>query len=177
MKNPYQIDWLNNQVYIEAYTPHQEEVKVITISLDKLEKAKQGKHWTLKRKANSFYARSILIDDQGNRKEIYLHRFLTDCPDDLVVDHLSGDTLDNRNENLRICTRQANNQNANIRKDNKTGWKGVTIKNGKFVASIRVNKKKKHLGTFSTLQEAVAAYWEASWVYHPHVDKNALPFI
>lgn len=177
MKNAYQIDWLNNQVYIEANTPHHEEVKVITISLDKLEKAKQGKLWTLKRKGSSLYARSIVIDGQGNRQEMYLHRFLTDCPDHLVVDHLSGDTLDNRNENLRICTRQANNQNATIRKDNKTGWKGVTIKKGKFVAAIRVNKKKIHLGTFKTLQEAVGAYWEASRMYHPHVDKNALPFI
>jgi hypothetical protein len=177
LKNSYRIDENNQLAYIDAFTPHNKECKVITISLDKLEMTCRGHLWTLHKKGNLLYARSIVVDDEGNKKDMYLHRYLTDCPDELVVDHRSGVTLDNHNENLRVCTRQGNNENAKIRKDNKTGCKGVTARKGKFVAAIRVNKKKIHLGTYSNVEAASNAYWEANRKYHNHTDLNALPFI
>lgn len=44
-------------------------------------------------------------------KKVRLHRYITDCPSDLVVDHINGNTLDNRLKNLRVCTRLENNRN------------------------------------------------------------------
>ena len=50
----------------------------------------------------------------------FLHRIVMGEPEDLVVDHINGDPLDNRRENLRIVTQQENNMNLSMRKTNKT---------------------------------------------------------
>ena len=43
-----------------------------------------------------------------NRKVILLHRFLTECPNDKVVDHINHNKKDNRRRNLRIITQKEN---------------------------------------------------------------------
>ena len=54
-----------------------------------------------------------------------MHRFLLSPPDEMDVDHRNGDTLDNRRENLRICTHLENGQNQMKHKTNTSGYKGV----------------------------------------------------
>lgn len=44
-------------------------------------------------------------------KKIYLHRFLMDSPEGLIVDHINHQTLDNRRENLRVVTHSENMKN------------------------------------------------------------------
>lgn len=82
------------------------------------------------------------------------------------IDHINGDVHDNRRCNLRLTSRLGNNQNARRRSDNKTGYKGVTIRKDKFRAKIKVDGKQLHLGTFSTVEEAYHAYCEAAKRYH-----------
>jgi HNH endonuclease len=75
------------------------------------------------------------------------------------IDHINLIKIDNRICNLREATRQQNVWNSPLRSDNTTGYKGVTAtKSGKFEAGIKVNGKKKHLGTFDTELAAHAAY-------------------
>ena len=65
-----------------------------------------------------------------------------------VVDHINGDSMDNRKSNLRICTQKQNAQN-----NRKPGvFTGVNYnkQNGKWVARISHNYKSKQLGTFKT---------------------------
>lgn len=53
---------------------------------------------------------------------------------------------------------QSTNQRSPI---GKTGYKGVTFRNGKFVATISIKSRMKHLGTYTTPEEANLVYLEA----------------
>jgi hypothetical protein len=75
------------------------------------------------------------------------------------IDHINGDRLDNRIENLRQVTNQQNQKNRFKSKANKSGFNGVHrhYDGGKWVAAISVNGKSKHLGLFEKINDAVSA--------------------
>ena len=76
-----------------------------------------------------------------------------------IIDHINGNGMDNRWDNLRLVTHQQNMENIKkMRPDNTTGYRGVHKWHGKYRAKIVVNKKQIHLGTFSTAEEAAKAY-------------------
>lgn len=87
-----------------------------------------------------------------------------------VVDHINRDTLDNRKENLRLCSLYQNGLNKGLYRNNKSGYKGVSIRKdkikNKYAAYIRFNKKLKHLGFFPTLELAATAYNDAATKFH-----------
>ncbi len=86
----------------------------------------------------------------------------------LLIDHINGDTKDNRIENLRAVSRSQNNQNSKIGVNNKSGAIGVHfLKQGqKWRAEITSNGKKQHLGVFSDKDEAIKARKEAEIKYN-----------
>jgi hypothetical protein len=85
------------------------------------------------------------------------------------IDHINGIKSDNRISNLRDVTRSENNQNRKAHnKNNKNSAMGVRQNHiGKYVAAITINRKAIHLGCFSTIEEASAAYKKAKAEYHP----------
>src|SRR6185436_6477528 len=58
------------------------------------------------------------VRSNGIRKRIYMHNEIMKPPPTLEVDHISGDTLDNRRENLRLVGECAQHQNRAIAKNN-----------------------------------------------------------
>lgn len=74
-----------------------------------------------------------------------------------VVDHINGDTLDNRLINLRAVTFAENNKNLAKNRRATLRINGVYLKNGKYYARITSNFKNIHLGVFSDFFEAVCA--------------------
>lgn len=76
------------------------------------------------------------------------------------IDHINGDTTDNRISNLRKATPTQSNQN---KKSYGKLLKGVRAsRDGGFAASIKVDGKKKELGWFATEQAAHDAYRSAA---------------
>ena len=80
-------------------------------------------------------------------------------PSNKEIDHADRNKANNKIENLRCCSRSQNCQNPSMRNNNTSGHTGVcwhkTRK--KWSAYITINGKKRHLGWFNTLEEAIAA--------------------
>ena len=105
------------------------------------------------------YARRTLI--KNNKKAgILMHREILNPLKGKEIDHINHNVLDNRKENLRICTRAENQWNRSINLNNKVNLKGVSLKkgSGKWLAQIQKLGKKIHIGYYSTPQEAAIAY-------------------
>lgn len=96
----------------------------------------------------------------GKRTWIYMHRQIMNAPKTLEVDHINGNKLDNRRENLRLCTRAQNRRNNNMQMNNVSGFKGVSWakRDQKWRAKIRVDGRTIHIGNFEDPKEAARAY-------------------
>lgn len=83
-----------------------------------------------------------------------------------LIDHIDGDKLNNRRDNLRLANYQENAYNAGLYGNNTTGYRGVYRLGPKhrqpFAAAITVNRKKMHLGCFPTAEAAADAYERAA---------------
>lgn len=93
-------------------------------------------------------------------------------PDGMEIDHINGRRTDNRLQNLRVVTRSDNMRNQKRRRDNKTGYIGVTWEKrlGKYRAGISTEGVRQHLGIFDTAEEASAAYLRAARQLGFHVN-------
>lgn len=92
-----------------------------------------------------------------------LARLLMRAPAGTDVDHISGDKLDNRKSNLRVCTRSENLRNSSHHSDSQSPYKGCCYCKSKrspkkWVAHIWFNDRLHNLGYFHTPEEAARAY-------------------
>lgn len=151
---------LINEDYAEIvlYNRKNQEVGRTKIDKDDIDKATKYK-WYLDK--NGY------VVCKNNKVFLLLHRYLTNCPEKMTVDHEDHDTLNNMKSNLRICSNSQNNMNKSNRKDNKSGLRGVSYsKRDKcWISSINVNKQRIVLGYFKDKQEAFSARLEAEKKY------------
>lgn len=96
----------------------------------------------------------------AGRSTYYLHRFVTDAPPDLVVDHRFHNPLDNRKGMLRLCTTAQNNLNRRPRRKATSQYKGVTLckKTGKWIVQCGRNGSRVFLGKYQTEIDAARVY-------------------
>lgn len=95
-----------------------------------------------------------------------------DIPEGIEIDHINGNKLDNRIENLRAVSHMVNMRNQKKRKDNSSGEMGISYytKIKKWVARCSVNGKEQYLGCFLTKEAAIQARLVAltNIGYHPN---------
>lgn len=114
--------------------------------------------------ANNYAARKFYYGKKDNKwitKYIRLHQFILN-EFNKEIDHINGNRLDNRKENLRFCDRTLNNANIGLKRNNTSGYKGVRKNKqiNKWFASISAYKKVYYLGSFENKIDAAKAYNE-----------------
>jgi len=136
---------------------------IILIDDEDYDKIK-GYTWSIAlrgRLSKTFYISGYKHKSGRNAYRPFLHRLIMDCPDGFCVDHINGNALDNRKQNLRICTQQQNSFNSN-KQNIKTSsvYKGVTFDKArnKYQAQIKINYKHKIIGRYETEDQAAIAY-------------------
>lgn len=90
------------------------------------------------------------------------------------IDHINGVFEDNRISNLRVVSNSLNQRNTAMRSNNTSGVNGVYYreKYDRWVASICLNGKNKHIGYFKTIEEAAKARKEEA-EKHGYTDRHA----
>jgi hypothetical protein len=101
---------------------------------------------------NGYAGRTMKVG--GKQRTVFMHRELLGlAPGDPDVDHVNGDTLDNRRANLRVCTHAQNHQNRHDRPHRGATWHA---RDKRWVAHVRLDGRQHHLGYFATRHEAAA---------------------
>jgi hypothetical protein len=122
--------------------------------------------------AKNNYATADWKNYPGGRRKVRLHRFLLMGIDDdplKVVDHINGDTLDNRRCNLRILSKGANvAHRANLNANNTSGARGVywCETNKRWIACIQHNEHVWWKQSFEDKDEAVREIEKQRKVYN-----------
>ena len=116
-------------------------------------------------RAQSFYARRTRVVSDG-WQTILMHRFILDTPNYLETDHINHNTLDNRRENLRNCTRAQNKINKRVYSNNKLGIKGISMDRSSYRVQIWAGKKLVFSKNFPTLEKAINARNKAYTKFH-----------
>ena len=163
MKNPYEIRGDTTVIFIKRRNGDVYECLIDTADLARLQET--GGSWCVdlpynpKDFARKPYAIRNAAKEGGGREFVKLHRFLTDAPLGKVVDHIDGDTLNNRQSNLRVTDAFGNAQNIQeASRNSTTGILNVHYDKSrdKWVAAVMRNGST-FRKRYNTVEEATAA--------------------
>lgn len=110
-------------------------------------------------------------------RQYYCHRIIWEMFNGTIdrsirIDHISNVTqdfpADNRIENLQICSNMQNTQKKLLRRDSKSGFKGVNWnkESKKWIVRIMAEGKSKFIGRFEDKIKAAQSYDQAAQLYH-----------
>lgn len=131
------------------------------------------------------YRRDIYLVVDNTEYRVTYHRlcwflyYNEVVPKDVQVDHINNIKDDNRINNLQLCSNDQNIKKQSVRKDNKTGYKGISLgvdwHRGKkyeyFYCTIMVDKKLYRIGRFKDVKIAATYYDSANRFYFKEFSK------
>jgi HNH endonuclease len=119
--------------------------------------------WGWAESPSGYVWRSVTVGPNKQGK-VRMHRLVASTPTGLFTDHVNGDKLDNRRENLRVCTTAENGRNRGANRKSSSRYKGVSLRRstGMWRASICLNGRSRHIGSFPSQEEAARAYNSAA---------------
>jgi hypothetical protein len=108
------------------------------------------------------------VSGRPNKVRTLMHRYIMKPNINEEVDHIDGNRMNNQRSNLRIATSSQNKMNRGPRKDNTSGYKGVSwhSQNNKWTARIKAGDKYLHLGLFDNIEDAKNAYNKSAIELH-----------
>lgn len=132
--------------------------------------------WAAEMGRYTFYVFRHTYPD-GNHIRFALHREIMDCPLSSLVDHIDGNGLNNQRSNLRLATHSQNQINRRVQKNNKSGFTGVSWNRArkKWTAHIFGGPRKKGLGSFSLLEDALKARRNAEAAFYGEFSRANRP--
>lgn len=117
--------------------------------------------WCAAKDRNVFYARRNSKRVNGKQTPIHMHIEIIGRKEGLVTDHINGDGLDNRRENLRHVTNRQNQQNRHNERSSKYPGVYWYKRDGKWATRIWVGSRRLWLGCFAIEADAYQAYYKA----------------
>jgi hypothetical protein len=125
-------------------------------------------HWLAQwdETTKTFYAKRFVRMEGGKRRAIRMHSEILYCEAGKIPDHIDGNGLNNRRDNLRKSTPAQNSSNRTKNVNNTSGFKGVYRFGRDWAASIGVKRRRIFLGYFKSSKQAAQAYDEAAKKYH-----------
>lgn len=118
--------------------------------------------WHAKKDGHTFYARRNIRLPDGRRSTRYLHREIVKAALGTEVDHRDHDGLNNLGDNIRTCNHSENRRNCPVSRSNTSGYKGVSLLEGRWRAQIQIGGQTRHLGYFDQAIDAAKEYDRAA---------------
>ncbi len=135
--------------------------------------------WTWHIRNGGYAAHPYREAGRGSKQRLILmHRLVNNTPDGLFTDHINGNKLDNRRENLRTVTLTTSAWNVGMKPTNTSGYSGVTWweRDRKWTAQVMHNRRMHRIGYFDTKEHAALAYNVAAQeLKGPYARLNVVP--
>lgn len=156
-ESEFQMDTSNSTVLIPLTKGYSAIVDIVDADLADLK-------WHVSTR-NNYATRST--GGRSKRRNEWLHRIILErkLNRKLTVieypDHINGNGLDNRRQNLRVASMSQNNRNTPLSKSNTSGYKGVIRSKSKrspWQANITYKNKRIYIGNFASAESAYEAY-------------------
>jgi len=114
------------------------------------------RRWQASRRGRLHYAVADVIEN-GKRKRVYMHRWILGTRDRVHVDHINGDGLDNRRENLRTATSSENARNRFTDVRGSSRFLGVARSGEHWRAYVTENIRQISIGVWPSEEMAACA--------------------